>query len=203
MQDAVRSRRTTRGRPSRVAALLMTVLTALCSVVVLGFVTAPAANAYQLLGCKWNHKAIHYYVASPYLSYISWSNAASSWAGVDATLTNTNRSIDYYALNENRGNTVTWTGITRKHGTVSTAPPCNSNNYWVKGEMDVVINWSLVESLDYGPPKKKMVAAHEMGHAFGLAHTPKNKNLLMYPYDDERKTKVPVADDKAGVNALY
>lgn len=102
-------------------------------------------------------------------SSTSWTSAASSWAGVDATLTNTSSSPHYYALNEDRGNPVTWSGITRKRGTLQDAPPC-AGGYWSSGQMDVVINWSLVNSLGYTASQKSMVAAHEMGHAFGLAH---------------------------------
>lgn len=162
---------------------------------------APSAHAWNSLGCKWNHKKIHYYVPAPLLSSPIWTGAAAGWAGLDATLTYTSSNVDYYATNENRGNTVTWTGVTRSKGTIQTPPPC-SGGYWTSGKMEVVINWSYVEKLGYGDPKKKMVAAHEMGHAFGLAHTPNHPEWLMYNYDT-RTTKVPAANDRSGVNALY
>lgn len=125
-------------------------------------------------------------------------------------MTNTSSSPHYYALNEDRGNTVTWSGITRKRGTLQDAPPC-AGGYWSSGQMDVVINWSLVNSLGYTASQKSMVAAHEMGHAFGLAHNGATLSggvpvALMYPYDDARSTYgiySPRADDKGGVNALY
>jgi len=106
-----------------------------------------------------------------------------------------------YGTNENRGNTVVWTGVTRKKGTVQASPPC-PNGLWTSGKLEVVINWSLVNQLQYNSAWKKMVAAHELGHAFGLAHTPNHQEWLMYP-TDERYALLPQPNDKAGVNAIY
>jgi predicted Zn-dependent protease len=68
--------------------------------------------------------------------------------------------------------------------------------------MEVVLNWSLINSNGYSAAKRQSIAAHELGHAFGLAHNPSNKAVLMYPYDT-RTVLVPQSDDKAGVNAIY
>ena len=66
--------------------------------------------------------------------------------------------------------------------------------------MEVVLNWSYVGG--YSSTKRQGVAAHELGHAFGLAHNTPDRWVLMWPYDD-RTVFSPASDDKAGVNALY
>jgi hypothetical protein len=182
-------------------------VTALSIVVVPG-----SANAYARLGCKWSTKSVKYYVASPLASYSVWRNAASRWAGVDATLTYSSSSPHFYATNENRGNTVVWTGVTRVKGTVESNPcPSGSGNF-ATGKVEVVINWSYA----YSTTQRQGVGAHEIGHALGLAHEttvsgggPDTSGVpiaLMYPYDNLRfqyGIYSPKSDDKAGVNAIY
>jgi predicted Zn-dependent protease len=128
----------------------------------------------------------------------SWVNAAASWSGLNANYVLTTSSYDVYALNENRGNTVVWTGVTRKKGTIQSLPTC-TGGYMTSGQVEVVMNWSLVSG--YSSSKKQGLAAHELGHAFGLNHVT-STNILMYGADT-RTVTTPQADDKAGVNALY
>ena len=188
-------------RDVRGQTLRVTVAVVLAGLIALLLVT-PSASAYQLIGCKWSHKHIKFYVPSPLASYGIWTAAAGLWSGLDANFVLTGSSPDMYGTNENRGNTVAWVGATRKKGTLQTPPPCPSGIY-KHGKLEVVINWSKVNALGYGNPKKKMVAAHELGHAFGLAHTPQHPEWLMYPSDTGRTVKVPQPNDKAGVNAIY
>lgn len=166
----------------------------------LGMVNASSAAAYNTLGCKWSSSSVRLYVPSPLLSYPVWWNAAANWNGLDAKYVSSS-TTDVYGTNENRGNTVSWTGVTRAKGTVQSFPPC-SNGRWTSGRMEVVLNWSLISNLGYSSAKRQGVAAHELGHAFGLAHNSASTGILMYPYDS-RTTNVPASDDKAGVNALY
>lgn len=189
--------------------VLAVALVALLSVAILG-IPKQDASAYVTLGCQWTTSSIRYYIPSPMASYGAWTGAASSWSGVDATLTYTSSSPHINATNENRGNSVAWTGVTRRTGTIQTAPQCNGG-YWVPGQMDVVLNWSLMDSYGYTGQQRQMVAAHEFGHAFGLAHNGATLPggipvALMYPYDDSRiqyGIYSPRADDRAGINALY
>jgi len=172
---------------------------AVAALSVAALANAPQAMAYNTLGCQWSHSAISFYVPSPYISYPYWGNAAASWAGLDGQILWNTRPADFTGLNESRGNTVVWTGVTRAIGTVQDFPPC-TNGFWVSGQMEVVINWSLVSG--YSTSKIQGVAAHEIGHAFGLAHNTASTGILMYPYDS-RTVSGPASDDKAGVNALY
>ncbi len=187
------------------------ILLALLATIALVVIPAPTSSAYLLLGQKWSTSSIKYYAASPMSSYSTWTAAAGQWSGLDATLTLSSSSPHIVAKQENRGNTVAWTGATRKPGTVQDYP-AYSGSYWTPG-MEVVLNWSYMTSLSYTSSQKKMVAAHESGHAFGLKHntatlpgTPGVPKALMYPYDSTRiyyGVLTPQADDKAGVNALY
>lgn len=133
------------------------------------------------------------------MSSPAWTNAASSWSGLDAKFVSSSSTYDVYATNENRGNTVVWSGVTRKKGTVESVPACSSSGYMTSGQVEVVLNWSVVSG--YTASKRQGVAAHELGHAFGLNHVT-SKSILMYGADT-RTVTTPQTDDKAGVNALY
>lgn len=175
------------------------ITSAVAALSVAAIANAPQAMAYNTLGCKWASSSISFYVPSPYISYPYWGNAAGSWGGLDGHLLWNTRPADFTGLNESRGNTVVWTGVTRAIGTVQDFPPCTLG-YWVSGQMEVVLNWPLVSG--YSASKIQGVAAHEIGHAFGLAHNTASTGILMYPYDS-RTVSGPASDDKAGVNALY
>lgn len=164
----------------------------------LGLYATPA-SAYTTWGCKWDHKNITYMAPSPYASSPIWINAAGKWTGVDATLTSASSSYDIYAMNENRGNTVVWSAVLRKKGTIEARPSCSSAGYMTSGQVEVVLNWSYLQH--WTSTQQQGSAAHEFGHAFGLGHVTSN-NLLMYEYAS-RTVATPQSDDKAGVNALY
>jgi hypothetical protein len=196
-------------RTASVRRARLLLIAGLCALA-LAFVQAQPASAYALLGSKWSTSSIKYYVPSAYSSYSTWTAAAGLWSGVDATLTYTTGTTHFTATQENRGNTVNWSGITRKPGTVEGYPE-HTSLYWVPGGMEVVLNWSGITN--YTTAQKKMVAAHELGHAFGLAHnnntqpaSPGVPVALMYYADASRiaaNILTPKPDDKAGVNALY
>lgn len=161
--------------------------------------TASPADAYAFNGCRWNHRSIRFYVPSPLLSYPAWTSGANTWSGLHAKYVLTGNNPDVRGTNENRGNTVVWNGVTRRSGTVQDPPSC-PKGFFVSGRVEVVINWPRVSN--YSRSKQRMVAAHELGHVFGLAHTPAHPEWLMYP-SDQRTVLVPQHNDKAGVNARY
>ncbi|MDR1432590.1 MAG: matrixin family metalloprotease [Propionibacteriaceae bacterium] len=188
----------------KIASAIMIIMT----LSLMSFPCAPQANAYSTLGCVWDTKNIKYYSPSPLSSSPVWANAAGRWSGLDPKLASSS-SYHFYGTNENRGNTVSWSGVTRKKGTTQSVPEC-SNGKWKKGGMEVVLNWSLMSSLNYTTQQRQGVAAHEIGHALGLAHntgtTTGEPNALMYPYDARRfdwGIFGPKKDDKNGANALY
>ena len=170
--------------------------------------TQQAAQAYSLNGCKWNTRDISYYVPSPLVSYPVWRNASTKWGSLDATLTWRNIANPHiYGTNENRGNTVAWTGATRTRGTVQTPPSC-PNGLFQTGQVEVVLNWTSISG--YTAAQKEGVAVHEFGHALGLAHNSTTSGgvpvAVMYPYDNLRHTHnvlAPKTDDRNGVNAIY
>ncbi|MFZ4841034.1 matrixin family metalloprotease [Mycetocola saprophilus] len=165
-----------------------------------GITAISPAQAYGSLGCRWVNPAVQLNAPAPLLSAPAWGTAASTWSWLNASVTvSSSGSPDVYGTNELRGNTVTWSGVTRGKGTAASFPPCNGGN-WVNGQMEVVLNWSYVGS--YSAAQRQGVAAHELGHALGLAHNPSSRAILMYP-DDSRTTSVPANDDRAGINAIY
>ena len=176
--------------------------------VLAALVPLQGANAWSHNGCRWSTTAVKYYVPSPLASYPIWTNAASRWSGLDASLQWQNIANPHiYATNENRGNTVAWTGVTRTKGTVETPPSC-PNGLFQTGRVELSINWTSVSS--YSTAQKQGVGAHEFGHALGLAHNSATSGgapvALMYPYDNLRNAHGvygPKADDKAGINARY
>jgi len=178
---------------------ILTVVTSLVALSVATVIHSPQALAWNSLGCKWSTSAIGFYVPSPLVSYPVWSNAAASWNGLDAHFVWNANPAAFTGTNENRGNTVVWSGVTRQKGTVQDPPPC-SGGRWTSGQMEVVLNWSIVST--YSSAKRQGVAAHELGHSFGLAHNSASTAILMYP-NDGRTVTTPASDDKAGVNALY
>lgn len=165
----------------------------------LAVVGAPDADAYAFNGCRWNHTGVRLYVPAPLVSAPVWNSAQASWRGLDAGFVWNGSPADVTGTNESRGNTVAWTGVTRQKGTVQSAPSC-PNGFFASGQVEVVLNWSVVSG--YSASKRQGVAAHELGHALGLAHTTSSQGVLMYPYDS-RTVYTPQGDDKAGVNARY
>ncbi len=164
------------------------------------FLLPPSAHAYILLGCEWSQRSIRFSVPAPLLSSPYWTSAADLWDGLNAGLVGAGADPDLASTNKNCGNTVSWSGVTRRPGTVQSRPTCTSSGYWVSGQMEVVMNWSGTSG--YSASRRRMVAAHELGHAFGLGDTTANPHLLMY-CKDTRTVLVPQQNDWAGVNAIY
>lgn len=76
--------------------------------------------------------------------------------------------------------------------------PSSQNWGWNK----ILINCSLTSS--YSTSKKTGLVAHELGHAMGLSHQPKNpSSSIMYNYDDNRALSRPGTVDCNNINHIY
>lgn len=199
----------------------------LCLVVAMNMVaTAPSGSAWSSLGCKWSVKNIPYSTSSSHPWYSTITAGASKWSNLDAkfSLNNNTGGHMFTVVSEARGNTVTWSGVFRRLSTVESNPAASTtsckNGKWVSNQVQIAINHTLMESLNYKTAWRKGVVAHEFGHAFGLAHNNateggcptalgKSKALYLMYYSDTRFTSTcatitgPKSDDKDGVNALY
>lgn len=158
---------------------------------------------YSLLGCKWIVTQIRVSIPTPLTYYTTLKTGADRWTDANVKpnfLVNQSGTQNLSATTENRGNTVPWTGVARRPGTVSTFPGCTANGYWISGQMEVVLNSGLIGN--YSSAQKNALAAHEFGHALGLGHNASRIDVLMYP-NDGRTVGIPQADDRNGVNAMY
>lgn len=79
----------------------------------------------------------------------------------------------------------------------SLANPSNSNWGWAAIELNIPTYRGL-STFD-----KKGTIAHEMGHAFGLAHNNGNPNVIMCQLKYNRAVNSAQKDDLNGINYLY
>jgi len=159
------------------------------------------ASAYNLEGYKWGGTpssgccaSIYFGFRGSYLSdvetaftngYEAWNESAANVVFVD----NGSANISFEGA-DNSG--VTWDGLTTyntlSNGTFSYAW-AYVNYYYTRG---------------YSASVTQGVAAHELGHVLGLAHT--NGCVLMTPDTPTRAAcgiDTPTSDDINGVNHLY
>ncbi len=164
---------------------------------------------------EWNYNgAAYYYIVnlSPKFQE-SAKEAASNWYKtgyhtnplypMTRTSTQSESPIDLYKSNLGK-NTY---GRTDFYVLGGTKLDFGDNNYgplkdWLYCK--ILINESLFNE-DFGdnPTKRKILIAHEMGHAFGLAHNTSSTNLVMYTYIElNRATKITKDDSAALVQKL-
>ena len=154
------------------------------------------ASAYSLWGYKWSSKAIYYEVHSN----ASGVNNTAFTGGIGSWNTNTNVTLISSSVNKTvycnviSMSTVDWDGLCSPYvsGSLFSEVFCFLNTYYTGS---------------YSANKRQSVAAHEIGHALGLADLSSGSTALMngytyYRYDTNGVYTVQT-DDKNGVNYLY
>ena len=152
------------------------------------------AQAYNLSGGHLPTTSPSYKInGGSSASRTAWSAGVSDWnnagAGVSPSTTSGSATV---ALSEANDSSVSWDGIT----------------YWNNGANGVMTNVSAqlnaAYTAGYSASKREGVAAHEVGHTLGLAHS--NSCVLMNPTTPDRTNcgvYTPQQDDINGVRAIY
>jgi predicted Zn-dependent protease len=157
------------------------------------------ASAYHLEGPRWGGTPtsgccanIHVQYASGFYpdDQVAYNSAIIAWNQSAANVLLVSGSSKL-TIDDVINNSVTWDGIT---------------NYTYSGSSftaaNVLLNYHF--TIGYDSSKTKGVAAHELGHALGLAHT--SGCVLMTPDTPTRSScgiSGPTSDDVNGVNHLY
>ena len=171
------------------------VLSTLATVAIIAaIVTLPAASAqaYVLLGCKWKTGNFTYVNYTTSL-YATASNAAISNWNAKTSVNMTSSSGSKLTINKvYRGN---------DGAAGATAYTCQNNGLFSRADLTV----NTFYLTDYSANKKRLVFAHELGHAMGLDHA-SSKKVVMWKdassFDDFGIYTVQ-PDDIAGANHLY
>ncbi len=148
-----------------------------------------------------------YWVSSGARSYTSKINAAAkSWAILDNNIKNTavasnkGTHIDFYAVQQNsdsalNSNTYAYTSFWDSNGVLVSAKGIGpSKNYFFT---EIVINQNNSSGITQG------IIGHEMGHAYGLAHTIDQYTSIMWPYGNTMKVSTPQYQDNLAIRLLY
>jgi len=156
--------------------------------------------------CKMPDSSIGYYfsaITSPY--QIAFTSAESAWDSTTAwgyfhSTTYSAANIRVYDYAYGASEPIAWT-----------AGACSYDSVWNNGRVDIRFNQTKMDS--YPTLKKKATAAHELGHAYGLAHTEHydchdqvgHSGIMTggaWTYNN-CSWSTPKTDDVAGVNYVY
>lgn len=158
-------------------------------------VTSSPANAYYLLGPKWNGTVyVSILPGQPTANENGWTHGVEDFNDLtDATMYETSGSVAAIYARTVDNNEVDWDGITywsNTGGTFNTPTNAYLNSVWTD---------------TYDPYVVRGVAEHELGHALGLDHnTDGDGCFLMNPYTGDRcGIYMPYDDEINGINALY
>lgn len=182
----------------------------------LSAVASPAAQAYNLLGCKWNGSSISYNTAAAVGYASNVTSAAVNWNAVtthDFISTSSTTGAYVRAAAANYGNTG-WSGYSSPWGSPGTNLSCSGGTY--SGQKGLYLNGTYLSA--YTSAKRTAVAAHEFGHLAGLAHNnavatcsggQQGARWLMFSTDGRFNNNPcgavlgPESDDINGFNAIY
>lgn len=118
-----------------------------------------------------------------------WNNSPTP-AAWSRTYTQSASHVDVYQVSSVN----TWWGLTSMYVNTTQVLPDNQDWWWAKVQLDG----------DFANcPNPVGVAAHEDGHAMGLAHVSGGDPRLMRSDIASLTTTAPWVDDSNGINALY
>ena len=174
---------------------------------------AYSANAYVLQGGKLNGgvSSEYYYIGMSNSNLVTactrgvnaWnyvmSNSSQSFSFTRSTNKN-NCSIRFWAENQP---SESWYGLTRYY-TLSGTTATRVTNAQNRDYASCILNTYYYDSSLTFPTLDHWIeiAAHEMGHGMGLAHT-SNLGTLMYPHFDASTAVGPTGDEVSGICAKY
>lgn len=179
-------------------ALLVGLASALLSLTVLT-VIAPPAGAYTFTGCEYDNNSISpisyrfFSVGSAY--EVALSGGAVNWNGtsVPGYFEQHSSSLDP-EINVTDG---TYSGTFW----AQTSWSCQSNGLYSGNEVDIRFDTEDMAGLT--SDEKRLVAMHELGHAYGLGHMTDGCHVMRQGREKFTCGTLPSSDDINGVHAVY
>jgi len=148
----------------------------------------PSSGCCANLGVQYNYVGQSYDATGLFLGFASWNHSFGS--GVNVQISTVSSSV--WTVQDTYNSGVSWDGMT-------------SLNVGLDLNFSAAALWmNSYYTGTYAQPTVNGVAAHEIGHSLGLAHS--NACVLMQPSTLLRNVcnvYGPVQDDKNGVNSLY